>query len=135
AGTTAVVTFGNQITGSGGLTKLGTGTLVLSNAVGAASTYTGQTTVAAGALNVQSGGGLGASAAVVVAGGAALQLQANLAVANGTAAPGFAVSRPLFLNGGGVAGGGALESVFGVNSVTGGVTLNTAAAVGVDAGT
>ena len=37
------------------------------------------------------------------------------------------MARPLFLNGTGVAGNGALENVFGVNSVTGAIALNTAA--------
>ena len=55
-------------------------------------------------------------------------------MANGSAGTRLHPGRPLFLNGSGVAGNGALENVFGINSVTGAITLNTAATIGVDAG-
>src|SRR5262249_53290858 len=117
-----------QVTGAGGLTKQGAGTLSLSNAVGAASNYTGQTTVAGGILNAQSSTAVGTSSSVAVAGGATLQVQ-NAGAATGT------VARPLVLNGGGVGGNGALENVFGAVTVTGAITLNSAASIGVDGGT
>src|SRR5204862_199885 len=72
---------------------------------------------------------------VVVGSGGTLQLQANAAIANGTAAPGFTFARPLFLNGSGAAGNGALESLFGLNTVTSVINLLTSATIGVDAGT
>src|SRR5439155_9789074 len=129
-GSAGQVILSGQVTGAGNLTKPGAGTLFLSNAVGAASTYAGQTLVAGGFLNAQSATALGANAAnVVVASGSTLQLQAIQALANG-----FAMAHPLFLNGNGTAGTGALENVFGLNSVTAAVTLNTTAAIGVDAG-
>src|SRR5262249_39178941 len=107
--------------------KLGAGTLFLTNSYGSGgSTYTGQTTIAGGALNVQSGTALGASSNVIVATGA-LQLQsaANLG--------GFTMSRPLFLYGSGMGSNGALENVFGTN-VFNATTLNGSATIGVDAG-
>ena len=45
------------------------------------------------------------------------------------------VTQPITLNGSGVAGNGALESVFGNVSITGMVTLQTNATIGVDGGT
>ncbi len=113
---------------AGNLSKLGAGTLYLTDTAGTASTYTGQTTVIGGALNVQSASGLGTSANVVVASGAALQLQgaANLG--------GFTMNRPLFLYGSGVSGNGALENVFGTNVFSGLTALNGSATLGVDAG-
>src|SRR5262249_5047683 len=93
------------------------------------------TTVAGGFLTAQSTTALGTSANVVVAIGGTLQLQGFQSVANGgTGGGGFNMTRPLFLNGNGAAGNGALENVYGFNGVTGNVTLNTAAAIGVDAG-
>src|SRR5207237_3261431 len=90
AGTSA--TLAGQLTGAANITKQGAGILVLTNAVGAASTYTGQTTVAAGGLNLQSATALGTTSAAVVASGAALQLQALIQNANNaTGAPGFAL--------------------------------------------
>lgn len=120
-------TVANQVTGAGALTKLGGGTLTLSNQYGAPSTYTGQTTVAAGALNVQSGTALGSSSNVAVVSGAALQLQALPTLS------GFAMGRPLFLYGSGVGGNGAIENVFGFNTFAG-TTVNAPATIGVDAG-
>src|SRR5262249_55524634 len=130
---TGGTTLSGQVTGAAGLTKQGAGTLFLSNAVGAASNYTGQTTVTGGILNASNGqpgtsAPLGGSLNVVVAAGAALQTQ-NPAWATRT------INRPLFLNGSGVGGNGALENVFGPVSVTGAIALNTSTTFGVDGGT
>ncbi len=108
-GNAGTVTFSDQIINgatAGNLSKLGAGTLFLTNALGAASTYTGQTTIAGGILNAQNAQSgvsapLGVSANVVVASGASLQLQGLQSVANGAAAPGITFSRPLFLYGSG----------------------------------
>ena len=64
---------------------------------------------------------------MTVANGASLQLQTPTAT--------MTVNQAIVLNGSGVAGNGALESVFGNISLTGSVTLNTAATIGVDGGT
>src|ERR1019366_7049500 len=105
------VTFTGQVFGTGNLTKQAAGALVLSNQFDAASTFSGQTTITGGILNVQSGTALGSSTNVIVANtGAALQLQALPSIGL------FAMGRPLFLNGTGVGGNGALENVFGGNT-------------------
>jgi fibronectin-binding autotransporter adhesin len=58
---TADITIGGLISGAGGLTKEGTGTLTLSGA----NTYSGTTTVSAGTLQISGGGSLSTSSAVV----------------------------------------------------------------------
>ena len=126
AGNSGVVNFYGQVVGSANLTKTGAGTLLLTNTLGGASTYTGATTIAAGIVNVQSTSGLGASSSVVVANGASLQLQTPGAMT---------ISRPLTLNGSGVSGNGALESIFGNIALTSNILLNTASMIGVDGGT
>ena len=76
----SVVTFADQIingTTAGNLSKLGAGTLYLTDTNGAfASARTGQTTVGQGIVNVQIAAGFG-TAVVVVANGAAVQVQAH----------------------------------------------------------
>ena len=66
----------------------------------------------------------------MVVNGGALQLQNSL-----TGAGNFTVSGPLILNGNGPTGNGALENVFGTATIAGTITLNTAATIGVTAGT
>src|SRR5262249_32031428 len=122
---TSGTTFAGQITGAGGLSVVGGGTLILTNALGAASNYTGQTTIVSGIINAQQANSLGASTVPVAGTGAALQLQS---------AAGFSLARALILYGTGVSGNGALENVFGNNTVTGAITLNSAATIGVDTG-
>ena len=72
-----VQTFAGTISGTGGLTKLGPGTLALSGN----NTYSGGTEVNAGTLNVQSNSALG-TAAVGLNDGATLQAGSNVALAN-----------------------------------------------------
>ena len=110
---TGGVTFAGQIINGaqvGTLNLLGGGTLYLTNAFGAASTYAGQTTIVSGIISAQQANSLGASATTLVAGtGAALQLQS---------AAGFPLARVLILNGTGVGTNGAVENVYGANTVS-----------------
>src|SRR5439155_388606 len=117
AATTLIVS--GVLSGPGGLTKEGAGTLILS----AANTYSGATIVSAGVLNVVSNAALGDTATGTTVGdGATLQVQGGLT----------AMAEPLHLNGNGAAGVGALENVSGANTVTGAVSLATDSTVAVD---
>ena len=66
-----VMTLSGAISGSGGLTKTGIGTLALGNA---GNSYSGGTNVVAGTLQLQAATALSSTSAVTVAGGAALDL-------------------------------------------------------------
>jgi fibronectin-binding autotransporter adhesin len=66
------------ISGTGGLTKLGVGTLTLPNA----NTYSGPTTVTNGILNVQNGGALGTGQVNVVNRNGGVQLQGGITLTN-----------------------------------------------------
>jgi autotransporter-associated beta strand protein len=98
-------------TGTGTLTKDGTGILFLN----AANTYTGATTVSAGILNVQNATGLGTIAAgTTVSNGATLQLQGGITIG----------SESLNIRGVGASGqNGALVNVSGTNNYGGLITL------------
>ena len=110
-GTGNTLTLSGAIGESGGvraLTKVGTGTLVLS----AANTYSGATTVSAGTLSVTQADGLGTTAAgTSVSSGAALNI-------NGVAVGAEAVS----ITGTGISSAGALTGT-GTASLSGAITL------------
>ena len=134
-GTITGATFGLTLTGAGNgtissiigtttgtMTKSGSGTWTLTGA----NTYTGATTISAGALNIQSAAALGTTAnGTTVSGGAALQIQGGITVG----------SEALTLNGSGVSTDGALRNISGTNSMSGAVSLGSAATIGSDAGT
>lgn len=118
---TSLLTISGQISdaaGTFGLTKSGVGALTLTNA----NPYDGVTNVNGGVLAVTNAGALGTGAAAV-ASGAELDVSNNLTIANA-----------ITISGTGVGGNGALRSLAGANTVTGGVTLGAdPTAIGVDA--
>ena len=126
-----VATAGDTLTDSGGV-NFGTNTWTIgsSGAVGTvillgADTGTGAIVVSGGALNLQNNGALGTASSVSVTSGAALRLQGGITTTAAT---------PLTLNGTGISGNGALESVSGVNTYTGLVTLGSNTTIGADNG-
>jgi autotransporter-associated beta strand protein len=102
------------------LTKVGTGTLILSGA----NTYTGTTAVSAGTLEINNAVALG-GVVTTVADGASLRV-------TGTA---LTVSEGVTLNGAGVGGAGALQSSGGSNTWSGNLTMTAHSAIGVDGAT
>ena len=120
-GTGTAGSLTGNLGGTGGLTKTGAGSWLLSGT----NTYTGATTVSVGSLNLQSNTALGTTAAgTTVANGAALQLQNNITVTGET----------LSLTGTGVGATGAVRNISGNNIWTGAVTLAGNTTVGSDAG-
>jgi autotransporter-associated beta strand protein len=110
-------------TGSGTLTKDGSGKLTLSGS----NNYTGLTTVSAGVLNVQNNTALGTTAAgvIVSATNAALELQGGVVIG----------AEALTLNGTGLSSAGALRNVSGNNEYGGAITLgSTGVRINSDAG-
>jgi len=121
AGNSTSTTVDGTITGSGGLTKLGTGILTLTAANPG---FTGATTISAGAIEIASGSALGGTASgTTVASGASLRLR-----------DGITLAEPLTLSGDGLDNNGSLQNVSGANVVSGPVALAAAAQIGVTAG-
>ncbi len=115
----SILALQGGLSGAFSLNKAGAGILELD-----ATTYTGATTVSAGILRADSNDSLAGTSSVTVSSGAALQL-------NGVTT---SAATPLTLNGTGVGGNGALESL-GNNTYTGLITLGSAASIGSDSGT
>ncbi len=112
------VTISSVLAGSNGLTKAGSGTLILSGA----NTYSGATTIGTGVLSARSAQALGRSsnnASTTVANGAALELSGGVTLAN---------TGTLELNGNG-GGLGALRSVNGNNTWQGNLSLGSDATI------
>jgi autotransporter-associated beta strand protein len=108
-------TFAGVISGAGGLTKVGTGSMTLTGA----SNYTGLTTVSAGMLTLGNNSTLGTTAVgTVVESGAALGLGGGTTTAEG-----------ITISGTGVAGNGAIRFLSGGNTMTGTITLSAAAEI------
>lgn len=104
---------------TGGFTKAGTGTLVLSNN----NIYSGSTTISSGVLRVTHSGALGTvEAPTIIANGAMLELENNAQT-----------SEAIFVSGTMLSGVGGIKSTAGNNSV-GNVTLNADSSIAVSAG-
>lgn len=121
---TGNVTQSAAIGGSGGVTKQGAGTLILSQA----NTYTGTTTITSGTVEVQHNSGLGSVAAgTTVATGAMIQI-------NGS---GLVIAEPISsIIGTGVNAAGALRNIANTNEWSGAIVLGAGGAtIQSDAGT
>ena len=123
-------TLSGGITGSGNLVQNGAGTTILSGSGASSPYFTGAVTINAGAIQIANAGALGSTAphmtsGVVVNSGGALQISGGISTTGAYA---------LTLNGTGVTGAanGALESVSGSNTWTGGITMGSAASIGAD---
>ncbi len=107
------ITIAGAMSGAGGVTSSGPGTLLLSGN----NTFTGAVNVnAGGVLNIQNSTATGTVAGgVVVASGSALQMQNNITVG----------AEALTLNGTGISSDGALRNVSDINTWGGAITLST----------
>ena len=109
------------VEGTGGLTKVGVGTLALSGT----NTYSGVTNINAGSIDAQSNSALGvtgSSSGTVVASGAQLELEGGVTLGETISAAGT-----------GPGGLGAIHSLSGSNHLTGPITLTGATTIVVDA--
>lgn len=124
-------TISGPVGGAGGaITKNGTGTLIISGD----NTYGGLTTINQGVLSLQSNKGLGSTASGsgtrVTGNGAALELS------NATYGGSLSTdAEPLFLNGTGVSGNGALRNAAGNNTFGGAITLESDSLITANSGT
>ncbi len=122
------VAVGTNLTASGivsgtgfGLTKVDTGTLILSGA----NTYTGTTAISAGILQLTGAGTLGTGVIpTTISNGATLALN-SLSGAS---------AENITANGSGVGGAGVIQSIAGTNTLTGNLSMTGDSTVGVTAG-
>lgn len=118
-GNNASTTYSGIINGTGGLTKTGSGTMVLDNN---SSTYSGLTSVTGGELIMAASNALG-TGAVTVANGAML----TLSNASGITATS---SKTLTLSGSGISNSGALNNEVGNNTWQGNIVLAGSSTIG-----
>ena len=122
-----ILTNSGVISGAGGLTKAGAGTMVL----GAANTFTGIVTNNAGAIRVGDDSGLGTTnSGTLIVSGSALELTTNNVGGNLSIG-----AESLSLAGTGISSGGALRNITGSNTYGGLITLTNSTRINADAGT
>ncbi len=114
-GTNGQMILNGTLSGSGGLNKTNTGTLVLT----AANTYTGTTTLYQGILNIQSSGALGTGLLQFSIDAAASRLGAI----HLQSATGLVLSNNINISGAGTDGTGALRNLSGTNTIAGNLSL------------
>jgi autotransporter-associated beta strand protein len=122
AGTGTKTISGAIALGIGGLTKLQSGTWVLSGT----NTYNGATSISAGTLVAASNAALGSAAAgTTVASPAALGFQGNI---------NYSTAEGVSIGGTGISSTGAINNISGTNSFAGAITMTADSSVGVTAG-
>lgn len=115
------LTFGGVISGTGGIQKVGSSTVIFSGT----NTFTGALDLYSGVVNLRTSEALGSSSGgTTVHSGGALQLQNGVSIA----------SEALTLNGSGIADDGALRNISGTNTWAGSILLSGNSRVNSDAG-
>ncbi|MGI9087270.1 MAG: autotransporter-associated beta strand repeat-containing protein [Chthoniobacterales bacterium] len=134
-GGNATLTLSGGVSGNGGLTKTGTGTLALTNT----GSYGGATVVSAGTLNAGAANALGGTSGVTVNSGGTLLLsnsgttdRINNAASVNLSSGGVTARTGGILNTGGLSEGTAPTGAGGAGGVVGALTLTTNTNSGVD---
>lgn len=118
-GASSTPSFNNSLSGTGILSKAGTGTIV----VGPNANHSGSTNITAGVLRIDGSGRL-PNSSVSVSSGAAFEILGGSTFSRGTS-----------INGTGISSGGVIRSVSGDNTLSGNITQAAASRINSDANT